>query len=156
MKSFALWLLSLLSLISCAALNAPVRHARDLSAYQSFSVVALPNDALGLTSLIDQNLKKEGLNSRVGDTQTANTARVRYRYETLPEDSHHLMKLVLEVVDSQSGKAVTVSVSTQVPSLMPDSNADMVAKALRNLLAATPGPKGHPRGSLMERETLLW
>lgn len=156
MKSFALGLLSLLSLISCAALNAPVRHARDLSAYESFVVVALPNDALGLTSLIDQSLKKEGLSTRESDTQTAKLARVRYRYETLPEDSRHLMKLVLEASDAQSGKAVAVSVSHQVPSLMPDSNADMVAKAVRNLLAATPGPKGRPRGSLMERETLLW
>ncbi len=159
MKSLTLWSFCLLSLISCAALNAPVRHAHDLSAYKSFCVMPQADDALNLAPLIVQHLKALDIAcepSQNSKPLPSADALIRYRYETLAENTSHLQKLVLEVTDARSGKKVSVSLSAQPPSLMPDSNSDMVAKAVRNLMAATPGPKGHPRGSLMERETLLW
>ena len=159
MKSLILWSFCLLSLISCAALNAPVRHAQDLSAYKSFSVMPQADDSLNLAPMIAQHLKALGINCEASNSSKPPASAdglIRYRYETLAENTSHLQKLVLEVTDARDGKKVSVSLSLQPPSLMPDSNADMVAKAVRNLMAATPGPKGHPRGSLMERDTLLW
>jgi|GEM_PF-2658876 hypothetical protein len=159
MKSLALWSLCLLSLVGCAAVNAPVRHASDLSAYESFYVPAQADDSLGLAAIIAQRMKAAGLTCQTGQSEKAPAsaeAVIRYRTELLPGNASRLQMLVLEVVDARSGRTAGKSRSDQPASLMPESNAAMADLAVRNLMAATPGPNGRPRGSLMERETLLW
>ena len=159
MKSLALWSLCLLSLVGCAAVNAPVRHASDLSAYESFYVPAQADDSLGLAAIIAQRMKAAGLTCQTGQSAkvpASADAVIRYRTEPLPGNASRLQKLVLEDVDARSGRTAGRSRSDQPASLMPESNAAMADLAVRNLMAATPGPNGRPRGSLMERETLLW
>ncbi len=159
MKSIFLYSLLLVSLVGCAVMNAPVRNARDLSSYKSFYVQAQSNDSLSLAPIIAERLQKAGVNCTSGSAAKPTApadALVRYRYDLLPANPSHLQKLILEVVDLRSGKTASLSQSSQPASLMPDSNTDMVTKSVNNLLAATPGPSGHARGSLMERDTLLW
>lgn len=153
MKHLLLCALPLLTLTSCA-LNAPVKHARDLSAYKTLHVPAQPGAPDGLAEAIASQLGNLGFQSSASAKGADGV--IAYRSEPLPGRPDHLQKLVVQVRDAKTGAVVTTARSDQPASLMPAANADMVALALRNLVAATPGPRGHPRGSLMERETLLW
>lgn len=146
-------------MVGCAALNAPVRHSRDLSSYHIFYLPNQDGDKFELAPVITHSLQKAGIKTQTGflpKTNTPGCAIIRYHYEILPEGAFHLKKLVLEVIDAHTGKTFSLGLSCQEPSLLPDTNEEIVVKAVRNLLAATPGPNGHVRGSLMERETLLW
>lgn len=159
MKCFLLWLFCVFFMGGCAVLNAPVCHSRDLSSYHTFYVPNQDGDKLELAPIITQSLQKAGIKTQTGflpKTNTPGCAIIRYHYETLHEGAFHLKKLVLRVIDTHTGKTFSLSLSCQEPSLLPDTNEEIDVKAVRNLLAATPGPKSHARGSLMERETLLW
>ena len=156
MKAAALLCLALLGLLtSCRTLEAPVHHARDLSGCKTFHVTQADNDRLGLADLIAAEMKAQGFTCRTGGKPAAGDSRLSYRHETLPGRSDRLGRLVLEV-EQPTGERLATSRSDQPASLMPADNAEMTRLAVRNLLAATPGPNGRPRGSLMERETLLW
>jgi len=156
MKAAALFCLALLGLLtSCRTLEAPVRQTRDLSGCKSFHVAQAGDDRLGLAELIRTEMTAQGFACRSDGKPAAGDSRLSYRWATLPGRSDRLGRLVLEV-RQPNGELLAASRSDQPASLMPAGNAEMTALAVRNLLAATPGPGGHPRGSLMERETLLW
>ncbi len=132
-----------------------MRQARDLSACKSFHVTQTDGDKLGLAGLINAEMSAQGFACRSDGKAAATDSRLSYRWETLPGRADRLGRLILEV-RQPGGELLTSSRSEQPASLMPADNAEMTRLAVRNLLAATPGPNGHPRGSLMERETLLW
>lgn len=156
MKAAALLCLALLGLLtSCRTLEAPVHNARDLSGCKSFHITPASDDRLGLAELIAAEMRAQGFASRTDGKPAAGDSRLSYRLETLPGRSDRLGRLVLEV-RQPDGEQLALSRSEQPASLMPADNAEMARLAVRNLLAATPGPNGRPRGSLMERETLLW
>ena len=156
MKAAAFLCLALLGMLtSCRSLEAPVRQARDLSACKSFHVAQAEGDNLGLAELIAAEMRTQGFACRSDGKASAGDSRLSYRWEPLPGRADRLGRLVLEVRQPNS-EAVAGSRSEQPASLMPADNTEMTRLAVRNLLAATPGPNGRPRGSLMERETLLW
>ncbi len=156
MKAAALLCLALLGLLtSCRSLEAPVHQASDLSGCTSFHIAPANGDPLGLAGLIATEMSAQGFACRSEGKPAAAESRLSYRWETLPGRSDRLSRLVLEVRQS-GGERLASSRSEQPASLMPADNAEMARLAVRNLLAATPGPNGRPRGSLMERETLLW
>ena len=132
-----------------------MRQARDLSACKSFHVARTDSDKLGLAELIVAEMSAQGFACRSDGKAGTTDSLIRYRWETLPGRADRLGRLVLEV-HQPGGDLLASSRSEQPASLMPADNAEMTRLAVRNLLAATPGPNGHPRGSLMERETLLW
>lgn len=156
MKAAACLCLALLGLLtSCRSLEAPVRQARDLSACKSFHIAQAGGDNLGLAELIAAEMSAQGFACRSDGKADKADSRLSYRWEPLPGRADRLGRLILEV-RQPGGELLTSSRSEQPASLMPADNAEMTRLAVRNLLAATPGPNGHPRGSLMERETLLW
>lgn len=155
MKAACLCLALLGLLTSCRSLEAPVRRARDLSACKSFHIVQADGDNLGLAGLITAEMSAQGFACRSDGQAGAGDSRLSYRWEPLPGRTDRLGRLVLEV-RQPNGEALAGSRSEQPASLMPADNTEMTRLAVRNLLAATPGPNGRPRGSLMERETLLW
>lgn len=156
MKAAALLCLALLGVLtSCRSLEAPVRQARDLSGCKSFHLAQADKDRLGLAGMIAGEMRAQGLTCGSEGKAAAGDSRLSYRWETLPGRSDRLGRLVLEV-RQPGGELLATSRSEQPASLMPADNAEMARLAVRNLLAATPGPGGRPRGSLMERETLLW
>jgi hypothetical protein len=150
-----LWLALLGVLTSCRSLEAPVHQASDLSGCKSFHVVPGTDDELGLAGLIAAEMSAQGFACRTGGKPANADTRLSYRHEALIGRGDRLGRLVLEV-HQPDGQRLAASRSEQPASLMPVDNAEMARLAVRNLLAATPGPKGRPRGSLMERETLLW
>ncbi len=150
-----LGLMLLTALTSCRTLEAPVHHARDLSGCTSFHIATVAGDNLGLADLICAEMNAQGVSCRSDGKPGESDSQLGYRHEGLPGRSDRIGKLVLEV-RTAGGDVMARSRSDQPASLMPADNAEMVRLAVRNLLAATPGPNGHPRGSLMERETLLW
>ncbi len=161
MKSLSFWLAAAgLAVLTSCALNEPLKHTADLSGYKSFYVPAQSGDNLGLATEISNQLGTMGFTSSTGNaakpTQAVNGI-VSYRVDPMVNKTTHIQKLVVQIRDAKTGQLVAASRSDQAPSLMPSSNADMVALALRNILAATPVREGGgARGSLMERETLLW
>lgn len=156
MKAAALLCLAMIGLLTgCSSLEAPVHQTRDLSACKSFHIQQADADRLGLAEQIAAEMTAQGFTSRSGGRAATGDSRLSYRWETLPGRSDRLGRLILEV-HQPNGERLASSRSEQPASLMPADNAEMVRLAVRNLLAATPGPNGHPRGSLMERETLLW
>lgn len=156
MKAAVCLCLALLGLLtSCRSLEAPVHHASDLSGCKSFHITQAPDDRLGLADLIAAEMNTQGFTTRAGGKPAAGDSRLSYRWELLPGRNDRLGRLVLKV-NQPSGESVAGSRSDQPASLMPADNTEMTRLAVRNLLAATPGPNGRPRGSLMERETLLW
>lgn len=156
MKLAAFLGLTLLTVLtSCRTLEAPVHHARDLSGCKSFHIATGAGDDLGLADLICAEMNAQGFSCRSGGKPAKDDSLLGHRHEGLPGRSDRIGKLVLEV-STAGGEVIARSRSEQPASLMPADNAEMVRLAVRNLLAATPGPNGHPRGSLMERETLLW
>lgn len=156
MKAAACLCLALLGLLtSCRSLEAPVHHASDLSGSKSFHIPQAPDDRLGLADLIATEMNAQGFTTRAGGKPAAGDSRLSYRWELLPGRTDRLGRLTLKV-NQPNGESQAGSRSDQPASLMPADNTEMVRLAVRNLLAATPGPNGRPRGSLMERETLLW
>ena len=156
MKAAALLCLALLGLLtSCRSLEAPVHQASDLSGCKSFHIVPATGDPHGLAELIAAEMSAQGCACRSEGKPAAADSQLSYRWETLPGRADRLGRLVLEV-RQPGGERLASSRSEQPASLMPADNAEMARLAVRNLLAATPGPNGRPRGSLMERETLLW
>lgn len=149
---------SILLLSGCAALEAPVRHTADLSACKTFHVSTEGGDPLGFAPLLVAEMEAMDLKCTHGGGAAPKEADalLTFRYEPLPGRADRASKLVVQAVDVRSGKVLATSRSDQEASLFPSPNAEMARLAIRNLMAATPGPKGHPRGSLMERETLLW
>jgi hypothetical protein len=156
MKAAALLCLAVLGLLtSCRSLEAPVRQARDLSGCKSFHIAQASGDNLGLAESIAAEMSAQGFACRSDGKPAAGDCRLSYRWESLPGRADRLGRLVLEVRETGGGLLAN-SRSEQPASLLPADNAEMARLAVRNLLAATPGPNGRPRGSLMERETLLW
>lgn len=146
-----------LLLAGCAALEAPVRNTADLSGYKSFYVHTPAQDDAGFAAVIAAEMKAVGLECGYGAAAPKGTqALVSYSVEALPGRPDRVGRLVLQVREAVGGKVVTTVRSDQEASLFPASNEEMTRLAVRNLVAATPGPRGNPRGSLMERETLLW
>jgi hypothetical protein len=159
MKRLLLPLLSLcVTLLSgCAALEAPVRNTADLSSYERFFVQVPAQDDAGLGASIAAELTAAGMPCSHGHkVPTGTQALVSYRVVPLPGRPDRVATLVLQVREAAGEKVVATVRSDQDASLFPVSNQEMTRVAVRNLVAATPGPKGNPRGSLMERETLLW
>lgn len=154
MKPLLLWSACLSVVLGLASCHSMVRRAVDLSAYKTFQVQPQSGDSLGMAGILADRMTAVGIDCKAGG-QTKADALVRYSTEALPGRADRIQKLVIEIVDARTGKRVTSSRSDQEASLMPESNVSMADLAIRSLLAATPGPSGRPRGSLMERETLF-
>lgn len=135
-----------------------MRHTADLSSCKSFHVTTEGGDPLGFAPLLAAEMKLMNVECTEGGSAAPKSADaiIAFHHDLLPSRTDRVGKLVVQARDAKTGKVLATSRSDQDASLFPASNREMARLAVRNLMAATPGPRGHPRGSLWERETLLW
>ncbi len=156
-------LLGLLAVVSvfasCRALD-HTQYGTNLSTLKTYHVQANADDRLGIAKIIADDLNRLGYKATSGTDAPADVGGVvTYKDVWFDDTNKYLTQLNIQVSDPESGKVLGRTRADERPSMLgkPDPKG-MVETALYRLFAATPAPDsktGRPRGSLMERETLL-
>lgn len=155
-----LGLLAVVSVLaSCRALD-HTQYGSDLSKLKTYHVQANANDRLGIAKLIADDLNRLGYKATSGAEVPAGAdGIVTYQDGWFDDCNKYLTQINIQVREPGTGKILGQTRSDERPSMLgkPDPTG-LVETALYRLFAATPAPDsktGRPRGSLMERETLL-